>query len=163
MAKKCFSMKDESFDKILKKEFPDKKKLQKIYETIKELENSENEYMSSGQKDRTKLNKFGKTLSRMGQKDTYCLEVGTDRFLAHVIEDEKSKVYVWYWGGSHEKYNNVLKNLPKKKNNPDFEDKVSEKLTELEVEDKKANACKNISSMREEYSSKGSKSIHRHK
>ncbi len=141
MAKKCFSMKDESFDKILKKEFADKKKLQKIYNTISELENLENEYFNSGGKDRNKLNQFGKTLSKMGHKDTYCLEVGTDRFLAHIIEDEDVKIFAWYWGGSHDKYNNVLMNLPKPKSD-----------IEKKIEEEKSNVVKNIQSIRKDTS-----------
>jgi len=139
-------MKDESFDKIIKKEFADKKKLKKIYDTIKELEDSENEYMSLGQKDRTKLNQFGKTLSRMGHKDTYSLEIGTDRFLAHIIENDKAKIYVWFWGGSHEKYNHMLKHLPKK----DYTDS-DERLSTIEVEEKKAKDCERAISLRERY------------
>ncbi len=115
MNKECLSMKDESFDKCLKKGFGDKKKIAKIFETIKQLEQAENEHFSTHGTDRTKLNRFGKTLSKMGQKDIYCLEIGTDRVLAHVIEDDKAKIFVWFWGGSHEAYNNMLKNLSNNK------------------------------------------------
>ena len=142
-------MKDDSFDKILKKEFTDKKRIKKIYDTIKDLEVAENEYMISNEKDRKKLNQFGKTLSKIGHKDTYCLEIGTDRFLAHVVEDEKAKIFIWYWGGSHEKYNNVLKNLPAPKNDSNFKNKVNGKISELEIEEDKQNACKKIKALRE--------------
>ncbi len=115
MTKLCLSMKDDGFDKCLRKNFVDKKKSKKILETIEQLEKAENEHFSTGGGDRTRLNKFGKTLSKMGQKDIYCLEVGTDRVLGHVVEDEKSKIFIWFWAGSHEAYNNMLKNLSNNK------------------------------------------------
>ncbi len=115
MSKVCISLEEDGFQKCLKKSFVDKKKIKKIMDTIGELEKAENEHFAMGGGDRAKLNRFGKTLSKMGQKDIYCLEVGTDRVLAHVVEDEKSKVLVWFWGGPHEAYNNMLKNLSNNK------------------------------------------------
>ncbi len=140
MSKVCISLEDDDFQKCLKKSFLDKKRIKKIMDTIGELEKAENEHFSMGGKDRTNLNRFGKTLSAMNQKDIYCLEVGTDRFLAHVVEDEKSKVFVWFWGGSHEAYNKMLKNLSNNKS-------LNVSAEKIEEEKQKAGITENIKSV----------------
>lgn len=99
-----------AFKKCLEKDF-DKKRVKKIIERIQELEVVANEYLSSGGTDRSKVNQFGKTLSKTGNKDIYSLELGTDRLIAKIVEMEGCQYYLFYWAGSHEKYNYVIKNI----------------------------------------------------
>lgn len=156
MTKKCYSVKVDSFGKHLKKDF-NSKQIEKIYEKIKELEAAENQYMESSHGDRTKLNHFGKTLSKIGHKDIYCLEVGTDRFLAKVIENDQSKVFAWYWAGSHEKYNNVLKQIAQnKKGHDSIDEEVATQIKTIDAEKTKEESLKKISEMR------GGNSLNKH-
>lgn len=118
----------DSFKKCLTKDF-DKKRIKKIIERMKDLESAENEHLVHGGADRSKLNQFGKTLSKAGHKDIYSLELGTDRFLAKIIETPYETYYIFYWGGSHEKYNNIIKNLDANKLPEDNAKKEIAKVT----------------------------------
>lgn len=149
MAKKCFSVKEDSFDKVLKKNF-DHQRIKKIYDRIKELENAENEFLESTEKARAKLNQFGKSLSAINKSEIYCLELGTDRILAMVVEDENKKVYAWFWGGPHEKYNNEFRHAAKNKKGPNISDEeINAKSAEIDAENKKAGVIKNINVIRD--------------
>lgn len=110
MVKNFKAVLTDSFKKCLFKDF-DKNRIKKIIERMKDLEAAANEHLVHGGSDRSKLNQFGKTLNKAGHKDIYSLEIGTDRFLAKIIETPYDTYYVFYWGGSHEKYNNIIKNL----------------------------------------------------
>lgn len=104
----------DSFTKCLEKNFDNKRRRQ-IEERIESFLKAEQEFVASGGKDIQKMSTFGKTLGKMGQKDVYSLELGTDRFLAKIMEVNNTKYYVFYWAGSHEKYNKYIKNLESNK------------------------------------------------
>lgn len=129
MSKIAKSLKVDSFSKCIKKDF-DSKDAKKIYQTIERFEQSENDFLKGLDPNRQKVNLFGKSLSRMGQKDIYCLEIGTDRALAKIVEQDNVKVFVWFWAGSHEKYNNVLKQIIHQKPDPQFESKQMQQIIE---------------------------------
>lgn len=111
MEKRCFSVQSADFEKTIKAAF-NKDKIKKIYEKIKDLEDLENDRDAlATDKKSQRAPVHGKTLSKMEKKNIYVLEVGTDRFMAVIIEKDNKKIYAWFWGGSHESYNHKIKTI----------------------------------------------------
>lgn len=107
MLKKCFSIKSSSFEKSIKN--VEQKTINRINAAIEKLESDETEYFASNTKGLLPHLKHGNCLTAMGQNNIYVLKVGTDRAIASILEKDNQKIYVWFWGGTHEKYNELLK------------------------------------------------------
>lgn len=134
MEKRCFSIKTAEFEKCLKT--LGKAKVEKLLERMKKLEDMENDFSLIPNGVRTPELAFGKTLSQLN-KNIYALEFGTDRALAVITQKEGKKVYVWFWNGSHEDYNNKLKMkaLNEQENRVEAQGKViSNQIKELSKE-----------------------------
>lgn len=118
MEKRCFSLQTKDFEDCLQSYYhyktpkegegskPEKenKRLNKLMEVMHEIEKKENDpcYKSS-------VPIKGKTLHQQNDKNIYSLEIGYDRAMAVIVEQDKKKIYVWFWVGSHEEYSSKLK------------------------------------------------------
>lgn len=153
MDKVCFSVMTEDFKKCLAKMDADHAK--KILDTISHLEEMEN--------DRTKIphgkmspeTVVGNRLTSLN-KNTYALKTQNfDRALAVVVKKEGKKVYIWYWGGSHEEYNkeikpNKLQNTEKLETNKNAQS-IDSQLSQMKSKEEVAENIRSMSKSKKEH------------
>lgn len=76
---------------------------------------------------------YGNTLSAQDNRNIFSLKTKYRfRFIAAVIEDEKTKSYVWFFADSHEKYSSKIKNRTK-----ELRQKENQLSNSQKVEDEK--------------------------
>ena len=152
MEKKCISVKTQDFEKTLKK-MGDKLKSNKILKKIDELTSAENNIdllpkNADGSLKSSAAEYFGKRLNV--NHEVYSLDVAHGeglRALALVVEEENVKMYVWFWGGTHNDYDTQIKADRLKKNEGSIkeakkgkEEYIEEPLQSAKQEMKEVNA-----------------------
>lgn len=149
--KKCHSIRTKEFEKALKKSGAQIARV--ILKQIEQLEYYENnpEKLPDGIKSPEMTS--GKMLAKLN-RNIYSLEPAHSvRALAHVVQRDGVKVYVWLWGGTHEEYNNKLKiealNKEEASSNQRHGDEIDTKLSEMSEKLSKSKVFANIQSIRE--------------
>lgn len=161
MKKICVSIETDDFKKGMK-DIPEdiREETQKF---IQELIDAENNF-NPGDKTKDKEEKafprqeYGNTLSAQDNRNIFSLKTKYRfRFVAAVIEDEKTKSYVWFFAKSHEAYKKEIvhrtKELRQKENQLSNSQKV-EDAKEIQVtvfqEQQKQKIGQNIDQMRKD-------------
>lgn len=161
MEKTCFSVMTEDFKKCLTKMGDEHAR--KVLETISYLEEMENDRSKIPQGKMSPESVVGDRLTVLN-KNTFALKTKNfDRALAVVVKKEGKKIFIWYWGGSHEEYNKEIK--PNKLHNSERNETskqanlIDNKISEISKE----KTAENVKNMRENCSYNKSHKKGRHK